>query len=205
MTSSDNYQLPDENSNWKTWHVPFEQDQFTLRQVLDSMQAYQKKAVDIPLIVCLVENPKFNLPWINVFEGAVNLFDHDCIHALLGRGMMPKDEAFVIGFTMGSSNRTGTLEQAVFGFIAKHLYPGPYKLTDEEVQVFKDAAHLGYVSDCRPLSDVDYSAFIEMTVHEARQALGIETELLRAYYQIEARRYPESIESQRQFTNTQVS
>ena len=55
----------------------------------------------IPLIIKLVENPKYFTS--RLFTGAVNLFTHDCIHIVLDRGLLVKDEAFVIGYTMGSS------------------------------------------------------------------------------------------------------
>jgi hypothetical protein len=152
---------------------------------------------DIPLIVKLIENPKFKIPGVNIFEGAVDLFDHDAIHILLGRGMLPKDEAFVIGFTMGSTNRVGSAEQALYSLAAKYLYPGPYKFSDDDIQVFKDGVHLGYVSDCKPLSSVRYKDYLENPISDIRSELGIETDLIEAYYRIEQKRYPESVESQR--------
>jgi len=152
---------------------------------------------DVPLIVQLIENPKFDIPWINIFNGAVNLADHDCIHALLGRGFLPKDEAFVIGFTMGSTNRTNTLEQKLYAWASKYLYPGPYKFDNEDVQVFKDAVHLGYISDCIPLNTVNYSDYLKKTVKNIRVELGIEKDLLESYFNIEKRRYPDSVASQR--------
>ena len=102
--------LPTKDTHWRDWHVPLAHDTFTLHEIILSAKEDQASQDDVPLIVQLVENPKFDLPWINVFNGAVNLHDHDCIHALLGRGFLPKDEAFVIGFTMGSTNRTHTFE-----------------------------------------------------------------------------------------------
>ncbi len=56
------------------------------------------QADDIPLIVKLVENPKFDLPFVDIFKGAIGLKEHDLVHALLGRGMLPADEAFAFRF-----------------------------------------------------------------------------------------------------------
>lgn len=189
--------LPAGKTSWRDWSIPFECDSFLLRDVLQSMKSDQANQDDIPFIIQLVENPKYDIPWINIFNGAVNLADHDCIHALLGRGMLPKDEAFVIGFTMGSTNRATTFEQKLYSFVAKYLYPGPYKFNDDDIQVFKDAAHLGYISDCVPLDTLNYADYTDMTLREIRENLGIERKLLLAYYEIEQRRYPNSIESQR--------
>jgi len=189
--------LPDKNTTWRDWHVPLAQDQFSLEEILASAMHEQASQSDVPLIVQLVENPKFDIPWINVFNGAVNLADHDCIHALLGRGFLPKDEAFVIGFTMGSTNRTNTLEQKLYSWASQYLYPGPYKFSDDDAQVFKDAVHLGYVSDCVPLNTVNYANYMKKTVSEIRAELGIETDLIESYFRIEKKRYPKSIASQR--------
>ena len=182
--------LPDETSTWRDWIVPLAMDHWTLREILGSAAHMAAGQDDIPLVVQLVENPKFDIPGINLFNGAVDLFTHDCIHALLGRGMLPKDEAFVIGFTMGSTDRVTTSEERLFALAAKYLYPGPFKFSDEEIHVFKDAVRLGFVSDCRSLSAVDYKPYLDTPVGELRRTLGLERELIEAYYRIEQRRYP---------------
>jgi dihydropyrimidinase len=128
---------------------------------------------------------------------ATDLETHDYIHILLGRGVLPKDEAFVLGFTMGSTNRVGNIEERLYGLFTRFLYPKHYRFTDDDFQVYKDAVRLGYVSDCTPLDKVDYPALSHLTVREARRELGIETALLKAYFEIEKRRYPDSFESQR--------
>jgi len=187
--------LPSADCTWREWIVPIKVKHLTLREALNTQAHIAANQSDIPLMVRLIENPQFN--GLNIFEGAVDLFDHDAIHILLGRGMLPKDEAFVIGFTMGSTNRVGSIEQTLYSFAAKYLYPGPYKFSDEDIQIFKDAAHLGYVSDCTPLSRIRYTDYLDKPVGEIRQQLGIEVDLLEAYYRIEQKRYPDSIESQR--------
>lgn len=181
--------LPAEGTHWKKWYVPLEEENATVRECLATQAPVAAGSTDIPLIVRLIENPKFDIPGVNIFNGAVNLDDHDVIHVLLGRGMLPKDEAFVIGFTMGSSNRMTTAEKKMYTFAAKYLYPGPYKFSDEDIVVFKKAAHLGYVSDCQPLDTVDYTELMDLTLKEARAKVGIEPELLAAYYQIESQRF----------------
>ena len=83
------------------WHSPISEGERPLHVVLDEMLDFKLDAEEVPLIIRLVENPKHRTS--RLFSGAVSLFTHDCIHVLLGRGLLPKDEAFVIGFTMGSS------------------------------------------------------------------------------------------------------
>ncbi|MCB1050323.1 MAG: hypothetical protein H6510_10505 [Acidobacteria bacterium] len=169
----------------------------SLRDRYDELKQFGLGQADIPFMVQLIENPKYDLPWIDIFHGATDLRTHDLIHILLGRGLLAKDEAFVIGFTMGSTDRVSSQEEALYTFFAKYLYPKSYRFNDEDVRVFKDAVKLGYISDCQPLHRVDYEPLLDLSLAEARRAVGLETDLLRAYYAIERRRYPESPESQR--------
>ncbi|MEJ2622549.1 MAG: hypothetical protein P8163_20555, partial [Candidatus Thiodiazotropha sp.] len=115
--------------SWRDWIVPLSEESKTLGQILEASSHLKAGQDDIPLIIQLVENPKFDIPGIDLFNGAVDLETHDCIHVLLGRGMLPKDEAFVIGFTMGSSNRVSSTEERLFSLASKYLYPGPYKFS----------------------------------------------------------------------------
>lgn len=192
-----NCTLPPSSCTWREWFLPIECDNFLLKDVLASAEHIAADQTDIPLIIQMIENPKFDIPGVNLFNGAVDLHDHDCIHALLGRGLLPHDEAFTIGFTMGSTNRMTTAESKLYTLAAKYLYPGPYKFQDDDIQVFKDAVHLGYVSDCQPLDAINYKGYLDMSLKQAREAIGIETDLLSAYYRIEKKRYPNAIESQR--------
>jgi len=111
--------------------------------------------------------------------------------------VLPKDEAFVLGFTMGSTNRVGNMEEKLFGLFAKYLYPKNYRFSDEDFHVYKDAVRLGFVSDCQPLDKIDYPALAKKSIKEVREEIGLEADLLQAYYKIEAKRYPNSFESNR--------
>jgi hypothetical protein len=169
----------------------------TLREANQSLDAIRLKQDDVPFIVRMVENPAFDIPLLEVFHGATRLETHDNLHILLGRGLLPKDEAFVIGFTMGSTDQVGGSEEFLYGLFAKYFYPRAYRFTDEDLRVFKDAVRLGFVSDCQSLCEADFSRHLDRPLEEVRAALGIESALLRAYYGIEKHRYPASFESQR--------
>lgn len=181
----------------RRWHFPLSNSGITLRAAYESLQSFALKADDVPFLIRLVENPEFDLPGLDIFNGATSLRTHDLIHILLGRGLLAKDEAFTIGFTMGSTDRVTATEEKLFTLFARYLYPKNYRFDDEDVRVFRDAVRLGFISDCQPLHQANYEALLDLSVGEARQRLGIEEELLRAYYQIEQRRYPHSNESQR--------
>ena len=181
----------------ENWFIPLSCSNKTLSSAYQELQEFGLKQEEIPYIIQIVENPKFDLPGGDIFHGKTGLETHDYLHIILGRGILAKDEAFVIGFTMGSSNRVTSTEEKLYSFFARYLYPKAYRFTDEDLRVFKDAVKLGFISDCQSLSEVDYSRYFEQPLGEIREDLGIETNLLHAYYTIEKRRHPESKESQR--------
>ena len=77
-----------------------------------------KKQGQIHWFVWLLENPSSPIS----LTGAVDLYNHDIIHILLNRGMEVKDEAMVIGFTMGNSKSTSSWVRWLFEFCARYLY-----------------------------------------------------------------------------------
>jgi hypothetical protein len=181
----------------RNWRIPLSRGEQTMRAASAELSAFALKAEDIPFLIRLIENPEYDLPGIDIFHGATDLQTHDYIHMLLGRGLLAKDEAFVLGFTMGSTDRVSSTEEKLYTFCARYLFPRQYRFDDEDVRVFRDAVRLGFISDCRPLSQVRYADYLDLPLAEARRAIGIEEDLLRAYYAIERRRYPHSFESQR--------
>lgn len=178
--------------SYRDWHLPLRRDQLTLRAALADMQRVSAEQGEVPLMVQLVENPRYRIPGLTIFHGAVDLHQHDCIHLILGRGLLPMDEAFTIGFTMGSTQRVSTLEKQLFALISKHLYPPFYQFGDDDLRVFRDAVRLGHISGCQPLDEVEFDRYLDTTLAEARQRIGLEVDLLQAYYAIERRRYPEN-------------
>ena len=179
------------------WFIPLSETGKTLRQAYNDMQTIGFRQEAIPLIIQLVENPRYALPGLELFSGATDLETHDYIHLILGRGVLPKDEAFVLGFTMGSTNRMTVLEEKLYGLFSRFLYPRDYRFTDEDFQVYKNAVRLAYISNCQPMDKIDYHQLLDLPLETIRKQLGIETPLLRAYYQIEKQRYPDCVESRR--------
>ena len=94
------------------WHHPLSKGSDKLTDVLNGMQDFKLCPEDVPLIIKLTENPKYFTS--KLFTGAVDLFTHDCIHVVLGRGLLPKDEAFVIGYTMGSGKKMSRWRRNLF-------------------------------------------------------------------------------------------
>ncbi len=174
------------------FHIPLSHGDITLRQAAADLARVGAAPEDIPFMVRLAENPKYNL-----FNGAVDLKTHDYIHLILGRGLCAKDEAFVIGFTMGSTSRLSATEESLFTLVAQFLYPGIYRFTEEDVKVFRDGVRLAFVSEPLPLNRIDYTPLMERRLDTIRSELRIDGDLLRAYYAIEKRRFPDAPESQR--------
>lgn len=129
-----------EKLNWRRWTPGLDDDDRLVRQVYDTLPG--AIATEIPWIVRLLENPHSR--WS--FPGAITLEDHDVVHILLGRGLDPHDEAFVIGFTMGHDPRSfrfgnlyAKLIKTTFLFLARHFYPKVYRWDRDEELVFKRA------------------------------------------------------------------
>lgn len=181
----------------RDWVIPLSRGALTLRAARALLAPIALKPEEIPFLVRLVENPELDVPGIEMFNGAVSLPLHDQIHILLGRGLLAKDEAFVIGFTMGSSDQVSATEEMLYGIFSRFLYPKEYRFSNEDFRVFRDAVRLGFISDCVSLAEADFETLQDLPLREARGRLGIEEDLLRAYYAIEKRRYPRSFESRR--------
>ncbi|MCW1924929.1 hypothetical protein OKA05_20370 [Luteolibacter arcticus] len=145
---------------------------------------------EVPWIVRVMENPAFNVPPLSMFRGRVTLYQHDCVHLLLGRGTTLMDEAFVVGFTMGSTKRMRTSATEFFGRVASRFYPKAYRFPPKARRVFQDAVHLAAISDCQPLDQVDFHALMDYPLREVRRRVCVEESLLQAYYEIEAARNP---------------
>ena len=179
------------------WFVPLSAGHRTLGECHAELTAFGLQQEDVPWLIQFVENPKYDLPGLDIFHGATDLETHDYLHILLGRGLLPKDEAFVLGFTMGSTDRVSTTEEKLFAFFTKHLYPKAYRFSDDDLRVFRDAVKLGFISACQSLAGVKYRQYLDWPIAKIRADLGIEEDLLRAYYAIERRRFPGAPESQR--------
>ena len=176
------------------WHHPINKGDAQLHKVLDEMSDFKLCAEDVPLIIKLVENPKYKTS--KIFTGAVSLPTHDSIHVVLGRGLLPKDEAFVIGYTMGSAKKMKRWRRNLFMFICKTLYPKAYRFGEEERYIFYSGVVAG--SKCpTDLTEVDFGKLADYTVQGIREKLGIDADLLKCYYCMEQKLFPDSVESQR--------
>ena len=117
--------------------------------------------------VWLLENPNSPIS----LTGAIDLENHDLIHILLDRGMDIRDEAMVIGFTMGNSTETTSLVKWLFEFCARYLYPAGYKFDDADIVEFNRGYAYGYT---RPKRNIHLEQFdVTQNISDIRKKWGI--------------------------------
>ena len=124
----------------------------------------------IPWIVWLLENPDSIFP----LPGKINLYNHDCLHILLERDISLFDEAFVVGFTMGSDLRTNRFHLAVFKILSSLFYPQEYKFNQLHFKLFALAFDYGRSLKIKNLNQFNFKAYENKTVSELRKYLGID-------------------------------
>ena len=175
------------------WHPKLSHSNRKLNSVLKQMDSFKLCQENIPLIIKLVENPNYNTS--KLFGGAVDLFTHDCIHVVLGRGLLVKDEAFVIGYTMGSTKKMKRWKRNLFMFVSKYLYPEGYKFREEERFVFNMGVMAGSLCPT-DLSQINFKKYLNRQIKTIRKEVAVDVDFLEKYYSIEKKCF-DSTESQR--------
>jgi len=176
---------------WNEWNPGLDNDHLLMSDVLDSLPAAPPTA--IPEEVRALENPDSN----EAFPGAISLERHDCVHILIGRGLLPQDEAFVIGFTMGASKKVTKLQFEKFRVLAVHWYPKPYAFTPDDLFAFDLGFARGEASKATALEHFPFERFMDMHIGDLRKRLGIDKHQLRATYRKEKLLLPDSKASRR--------
>ena len=140
--------------------------------LLNAIKKWRKKPSyktqsDIHWFVWLLENPNSPIS----LTGAVDLYNHDIIHLILNRDMEVRDEAMVIGFTMGNSETTSSWVRWLFEFCAKYLYPEGYRFDEEDLLEYEKGFAYGYT---RTRRNIHLAQFDEKkTVAQLRKEWGI--------------------------------
>jgi hypothetical protein len=167
----------------------------SLRSVYESLPG--NPATAVPWYVRLLESPRSPV----ALHGAIDLFGHDCIHVLLGRGLRQQDEAFVLGFTMGSCSACPDWQARCFRWCAEHLYRGAYRFGATDGQVFLFAFEAARRCSCPPLNRLDFRAWLDRPLAELRAQARIEPSWLRSLYAEEAALWPATAASARPQAN----
>lgn len=166
----------DKQISWKDWCPGLDNDDMTLEEVLETLPGNDQQ--EINMLVRMFENPASPV----AFKGAITLARHDCVHIVLGRGLLPQDEAFVIGFTMGTSKKINRAEQMIFKLITRYLYPKIYRFTPQQLKIFDMALRLGVRSAARKIYDFPFEDHHDKTIGELREQLGIDKRALKAAF-----------------------
>lgn len=164
---------------YQDWVPGLDNSEKKLKNVLATMPS--NDPTDISKVVKLLENPASPL----ALPGAVSLERHDCIHILLGRGLLAQDEAFVIGFTMGTSKYISGLATGIFKKASRYLYPKPYKFTKEHLIAFELGLRYGIVCKATEVYEFPFEHFHEATIGELRRKMGIKVRDLKQLYRAE--------------------
>jgi len=152
--------------HWKEWKPKLD-PQETLGNILAKMPRVTPDK--IPWQIWLLENPKSPI----AFPGAISLFRHDCIHAITCSSFHPLDEAFVIGFTMGSDTRLTRKSALFFMWLTTWFYPKNYRLDSRHLLQFARGFILSHKSRVRDLSSFAFENYQNMTLASLRKQLGI--------------------------------
>lgn len=175
---------------WKKWtpHLGYDQ---TLKMHMDSLPG--NASSEISWMVKLLENPESPV----ALPGAISLERHDAIHIIIGRGLLPQDEAAVIGFTMGTCDNLNKLHLLIFKFAVRFIYPKVYQFDKELLKVFDLWVEAGKRSKCKEINNYLFENNTLKTIDDIRQELGITNELLEEYYAKEKELAPNTTASKR--------
>ena len=150
--------------NWTSQAI----DNQTLKSVYQ--QADLDEQSDIPLIIRLFENPSSPL----ALPGKISLHDHDCLHILLGLGVSPQQEAFLIGFTMGNDDQTKSWHVKLFKFLSRFIYPLNYQFNLNELKIFDLGFEYGKQFKFRNLNLIEFKQFYDLTIKELRELFEVD-------------------------------
>jgi hypothetical protein len=163
---------------WAKWNPGLDNDDKTLGSVYKTLPTYEFSSY--PAIVLALENPRSPI----ALKGKCDLLTHDLIHVLLGRGLFVQDEAFVIGYTMGTSKSIGGFEKEFFKRCAHRLYPAKYRFDRMALTVFDFGFSAGQANRIE-IFDLPLRDMMDRQIGEVRSELGIDVNLLRRFYAIE--------------------
>ena len=155
------------------WVPPFSND-FILKDIFQNLPGKYQNG--IPFYISFIET---NLP------GGTLLYEHDCIHVILGRGLLGQDEAFTLGFTMGNDSKYRQIHGSIYKFITKYIYQDVYRFTENECKVFDLGVEYGKSLPIKNIHKFDFDNHLEMNLGCLREKLGVKKEKLKEIYKIE--------------------
>jgi hypothetical protein len=154
--------------NVMLWNkYPYRLDNFTLAAAVEDLKGDPPGT--IPWLVWLLENPASPLS----LPGKIDLNGHDCIHLLLKRGFRSRDEAYVVGFTMGNDTSTNSIHLLIFKVAAYFLYPLKYRFTYLELKIFDLGVRRGRRAKIENINKIDWLRWKHQKLRDIRRELGL--------------------------------
>jgi len=129
---------------------------------------------DIPFIVQLIENPKYRLFRFGFLKGSTSLFVHDLLHIILEQTMKMSGEAYVIGYTMGSTKKIRKIDIFIFSLFSKYLYPKKFRLKKKDLAIFSQGVKDGQFSKSHNLHSINPTELLHQPLSTIRKALKID-------------------------------
>ena len=140
----------------------------TLKQALSEISIDEPEA--IPWIVRLIENPSSPI----ALPGKISLYNHDCLHVLLGRGVTLQDEAYIIGFTMGNDPAVNRFYVWLFWLVSQFLYPRKYRFRREDFSYYANGFEYGVKLRTKAqFTQIDFKQYEQLSVDNLRAKFGL--------------------------------
>jgi hypothetical protein len=157
---------------WRFWKPELNCDK-TLAEVLATMP--RDGADKIPWQVRLLENPDSPI----AMPGSIDLFGHDCLHALLCTSFYTQCEAWTIGFTMGTCDNLK--DRHIFMLkLWSRAYPGEYRLGGDDLSHLDEGIAFGRKAARHNINARNINRFnfrspeiLNMTMSELRKFFGL--------------------------------
>jgi len=159
--------------HYKLWKPEYTCDTI-LKDAYDDMKKYVTASQkDIPFIVQLIENPKYKFLRFGLLKGSTSLEVHDLLHIILKQTMHMSGEAYVIGFTMGSTKKTTKIDILIFSLFAKYLYPKVFRFNDDNLAIFNQGIMDGHKSTAVNLNEINTEMILQKSLSSIREMLKI--------------------------------
>ena len=158
-------------------------------RMIDAYNRFVKdEPSNIPVSVWLLENPNSPI----ALPGCVELKGHDYIHLLLNRGMSLFDEAFVVGFTMGNSDRLKPRHLNIYKLLSALFFPKAYKFNSFHMKAFDFGVMYGQSIEKTNINEVDFEKYSDHSVNDVRRLCGINLEDIYTLWMTEKLLLPEA-------------
>jgi hypothetical protein len=180
-----------QTDSWLAWYPGLHQPWRKVSEVHATLPKVPSS--EIPWLIRLFENPE---SWFR-FRGAIHLADHDVLHLLLGRGLQDQDEAFVLGFAMGTAKKVSRIQYHIFRWFIVHVYPEPYRIPKFVLPAFDFGVQCGIETGRKDLYREPLIDLMNLSLEEARMRCEIDVEVLYRYFRRERAAIPFTIASLR--------